>query len=93
MSKLFGAFVVISALLSSLSTQASEGEWELSNTHLTNVEMAVALNKQTGHKMQVIILKNGSMMALVPAVSLWDLLTACCNRTRPEITKMVAATA
>ena len=49
-------------------------DWDLSGFKPQTFEMGVATNKKTGHKMHVIRLKDGTVMAMVPAVPLWDVM-------------------
>ena len=57
-----------------LAQGTATGDWDISAFSNQTVEMAVATDRKTGHKMRVIRMKSGDLMAIVPATPLWALM-------------------
>lgn len=83
MRTLILAGTVMAAIVSGLGTSmAAEGtysawghDFTLSQFHETPMQVAVAIERSTGHTMNIVKLKNGHMMTLVPADRYMALMT------------------
>ena len=73
--RFIGKMIVVLGIVTGSSAWAeASGDWDLSGFTSQTVAMGVATNKKTGHKMHVIRLKDGSIVAMVPAMPLWEMM-------------------
>jgi hypothetical protein len=64
---------LVSTFTMSFAAQSEESGWTFSPFKEQSFEVGTATDKK-GHHMMVIRMKDGSMMAVVPATPLWDLM-------------------